>query len=223
LKELDNIVDHDTVLMIASGLGAQPYVKEEFRGGRSVVRLRNIQQALELLGILGDCEPYSVMAPQWNIRFESRDAQQRAVRGLKSAYYKTEDLPLFAHVMAGNTICLNVCQKLPRPLDPDADCVFPETNRVVKMRDLCVEKDSTPKQGYHEQAGVVIMAGPGIRAGFDLGECSTVDLAPTILHLLGLAVPEYMAGQILYEALEPTAARLTPRSATKALAAAVRA
>ena len=44
------------------------------------------------------------------------------------------------------------------------------------------------------------MAGPGIAAGVDLGECSTLDLAPTMLHLLGLPVPDYMPGRILDEA-----------------------
>jgi hypothetical protein len=207
LAELDRLIDNDTVLIVASALGQQPYVKEEFRGGRSVIRLKDIGQTLELLGVQGECTPYSVMAPQWNVRFHSAAAQQRAIRGLEMAYYRSPESPLLSHAVAGDTICLNVCQKLPRPIDGESDCVFPETGRRIKFRDLCAEKDPTPKQGYHEQAGVLMMAGPGIAAGVELGECSTLDLAPTMLHLLGLPVPHYMSGRILEEALvEPLAA-----------------
>jgi hypothetical protein len=68
------------------------------------------------------------------------------------------------------------------------------------MRELCAEMDPTPKQGYHEQAGVLIMAGPGIRAGADLGECSTLDLAPTLLSVMRLPIPGHMSGRVLDEA-----------------------
>jgi hypothetical protein len=218
LAELNQIVDRDTVLIVASGLGQQPYVKEEFRGGRSVIRLIDIQQTLELLGVKGECEPYSVMAPQWNVRFRSPQAQQRAIRGLAGAYYQSPLQPLFSHAVAGDTICLNVCQKLPRPLEGETTCIFPETGRTVKFRELCAEKDPTPKQGYHEQAGVLIMSGPGIATGVELGECSTLDLAPTMLHLLGLPIPPYMSGRVLQEALDSPIATPSHPKRTAAIA-----
>jgi hypothetical protein len=196
-------VGPDTTVVVASGLGQQPYVVEEFRGGRSVIRMQNVVQVLDLLGVGGRCRPYSVMAPQWNIQFDSPEVQRQAVRGLQAAYYMSPGRELFACTEVGNTICINIRQKLPRPIDWDADCVFPETGRAVKMRALCAEKDATPKQGYHEQAGVVIMAGPGVRAGAEVGECSTLDLAPTLLTLLGLPVPPYMKGRVLEEVLDP--------------------
>jgi hypothetical protein len=219
LGELCRLIDEDTVLIVASGLGQQPYVKEEFRGGRSVIRLQSIEQMLELLGVKEECEPYSVMAPQWNVRFRSPQAQERAVRGLQMAYYGSPDQPLFSHAAAGDTLCLNVCQKLPRPLDGNTECVFPETGRSIKFRDLCAEKDPTPKQGYHDQAGVLIIAGPGIASGAELGRCSTLDLAPTMLHLLGLPVPHYMPGRILDEALDEPAVMPAVSQLTSALAA----
>jgi hypothetical protein len=202
LRRLGRVVGPDTTVVVASGLGQQPYVVEEFKGGRSVIRMQDVNQVLDLLGVAGRCTPYSVMAPQWNIRFDDPEVQRRAVQGLKVAYYKTPDTELFSCTEAGDTICINVKQKLPRPIDWDADCVFLETGRTVKMRDLCAEKDPTPKQGYHDQAGVLIMAGPGVRPGVELGECSTLDIAPTLLTLLGLPVPGHMKGRVLEEALD---------------------
>ena len=202
LRRIETCVGPDTVIVVASGLGQQPYVVEEFKEGRSVIRLQDVDRALELVGVAGACKPYSVMAPQWNIEFANPEVQRRAVKSFQSAYFKTPEQPLFSCQEVGNTLCVNVLQKLPRPIDWDADCVFPETGRSVKMRDLCAEKDATTKQGYHEQAGMLIMAGPGIRAGVSIGECSTLDIAPTLLALLGLPIPSYMRGRVLEEALE---------------------
>jgi hypothetical protein len=35
-----------------------------------------------------------------------------------------------------------------------------------------------------------------------LGKCSNLDIAPTILHLMGLPIPSHMRGRVLEEALE---------------------
>jgi hypothetical protein len=169
-----------------------------------VVRIQDIEKVLELLGVSGRCKPYSVMAPQWNIEFDDRSVQEKAVKGLQAAYIKEPGQPLFWCHEVGNTICVNLLQKLPRPIDWDANCVFPVTDRTVKMRDLAAEKDASAKQGYHEQAGVLFMAGPGVRVGASIGECSTLDIAPTLLTLLGLPVPGHMKGRVLEEALDPT-------------------
>jgi bisphosphoglycerate-independent phosphoglycerate mutase (AlkP superfamily) len=39
--------------------------------------------------------------------------------------------------------------------------------------------------------------GPSIRKNFYVGEINTVDIAPTILHLLSVPIPKYMDGKIL--------------------------
>ncbi|MBX9581560.1 MAG: alkaline phosphatase family protein [Gemmataceae bacterium] len=197
LRRIVKEVGPDTTLVVASGLGQQPYVTEEFRGGRSVVRMNDIAQVLDLIGVKGRCKPYSVMAPQWNIEFADPAVQAEAVRGLKEAYLKEPGTPLFSCLEAGNTIVVNVLQKLPRPLDLGADCVFPTTGRRVKLGELVAEKDPTPKQGYHDKPGVLIMAGPGVRKGAAVGECSTLDLAPTMLALLGRPAPAHMTGRVL--------------------------
>jgi hypothetical protein len=210
LRRIAREVGPGTTLVVASGLGQQPYVTEEFRDGRSVVRMNDIAQVLDLIGVKGRCKPYSVMAPQWNIEFPDPAVQAEAVRGLKEAYLGDPGTPLFSCQEAGNTICINVLQKLPRPLPLDADCVFPTTGKRVKLRDLVAEKDPTPKQGYHDKPGVLVMAGPGVRKGASVGECSTLDIAPTLLALMGLPVPAHMKGRVLDELLEPAARPAKP-------------
>jgi predicted AlkP superfamily phosphohydrolase/phosphomutase len=57
--------------------------------------------------------------------------------------------------------------------------------------------------GCHRQAGMVILAGTPFRQGVRLREQRIVDLAPTILHLLGYDVPVDMDGQVMLDALTP--------------------
>ncbi|MBU0493741.1 MAG: alkaline phosphatase family protein [Chloroflexi bacterium] len=55
--------------------------------------------------------------------------------------------------------------------------------------------------GTHRPDGVLLLAGPQVRAGTVLHSANIVDAAPTALHLLGLPVPSYMDGRVLVEAL----------------------
>lgn len=53
--------------------------------------------------------------------------------------------------------------------------------------------------GCHRREGIFIAQGPDIQAGLTLPEADILDLAPTILHLLGEAVPQVMDGRVLAE------------------------
>jgi predicted AlkP superfamily phosphohydrolase/phosphomutase len=55
--------------------------------------------------------------------------------------------------------------------------------------------------GCHRRAGMVILKGVPFRQGARLGEHQIVDLAPTILYLLGYEVPTDLDGQVMVEAL----------------------
>ena len=59
------------------------------------------------------------------------------------------------------------------------------------------------RTGNHRPQGICLVAGPGVRKGASLDEAAIVDLAPTILHLLGIPVPLSMEGRVLLEALIP--------------------
>jgi predicted AlkP superfamily phosphohydrolase/phosphomutase len=60
--------------------------------------------------------------------------------------------------------------------------------------------------GQHHPVGIFAAAGPGIRPGQTLGELSILDIAPLVLHSLGLPVPEQMQGRVPEEIYEPAAA-----------------
>ncbi len=55
--------------------------------------------------------------------------------------------------------------------------------------------------GQHSPRGFVALAGPGVRAGATI-EGHIVDCLPTILHSMGLSVPEGLDGRVLLEAFD---------------------
>jgi predicted AlkP superfamily phosphohydrolase/phosphomutase len=67
--------------------------------------------------------------------------------------------------------------------------------------------------GYHTPEGILIAAGPGLRAGAQIREASIYDVAPTVLHLMRLPVPSDMDGRVLTELFEkPQSVQFGPPS-----------
>jgi predicted AlkP superfamily phosphohydrolase/phosphomutase len=48
----------------------------------------------------------------------------------------------------------------------------------------------------HRPEGIALAWGPDIEAGADIADASVIDLAPTLLHTIGEAVPEHVDGQV---------------------------
>jgi predicted AlkP superfamily phosphohydrolase/phosphomutase len=55
--------------------------------------------------------------------------------------------------------------------------------------------------GSHRPEGILILAESGVQRGVHLAGAQIVDVAPTLLHLLGLPLPAHLDGRVLSEAL----------------------
>lgn len=60
----------------------------------------------------------------------------------------------------------------------------------------------SPNSGTHRINGICLFYGPDIGKGKQIKGAKIYDLAPTILHLFGLPIPEDMDGQVLKEIFE---------------------
>lgn len=70
-----------------------------------------------------------------------------------------------------------------------------------------------PHEGGHRMEGIFTACGPGIQAHPDpLPNLAIEDIAPTVLHLMGLPVPLDMDGRVLTEILHPAEARPVEQS-----------
>jgi arylsulfatase A-like enzyme len=65
--------------------------------------------------------------------------------------------------------------------------------KAVPAEEFLTESDIS---GWHRNDGVFIISGPGIKH-CRIERCSELDVAPTLLHILGLPVPLDMDGQVL--------------------------
>jgi predicted AlkP superfamily phosphohydrolase/phosphomutase len=72
---------------------------------------------------------------------------------------------------------------------------------VVRSRDRI--EGGVEFAGSHRLDGVFMMAGGPVRPGHDFQGAQIIDVAPTVLYLMGLPIPDDMDGRPLLEALEP--------------------
>jgi hypothetical protein len=56
------------------------------------------------------------------------------------------------------------------------------------------------RSGSHVERGFVLASGPGIPVGHTVSDAHALDLAPTIMSLIGAPVPRYMEGKPLFTA-----------------------
>ena len=99
------------------------------------------------------------------------------------------------------------------PYTKDApDIIFnPDCEYAIhgRMKDDIFKK-SRKGRSFHRLEGILILHGPGIKKGKKIEGAHIMDVAPTILHLLGLPIPRGFDGRALTEALEPDFLKVSP-------------
>jgi predicted AlkP superfamily phosphohydrolase/phosphomutase len=94
-------------------------------------------------------------------------------------------------------------------LAPDLTVVLGDWKyRTIGLYDFTTNKVISPAfgpTGDHRMEGMFVGVGPAFQAGARLGdEATLLDIAPTVLHLLGVPVPADMDGRVRAEVLDPS-------------------
>lgn len=95
-------------------------------------------------------------------------------------------------------------------LGPDLSVILTDGGTISILPSESIVAERPELRGHHRWEGIFIAAGPGIRAGARTEELSIVDVAPLILHRLGLPVPDDMTGRVPLEIFEPDELRSRP-------------
>jgi hypothetical protein len=88
---------------------------------------------------------------------------------------------------------------------------YGSSDRLSGYSSICTEHAVTGDPGAHHIEGIFVASGPGIQASREpLPGLLIEDVAPTILHTLGLPVPEDMDGRVIVEMFQPGSANARP-------------
>jgi predicted AlkP superfamily phosphohydrolase/phosphomutase len=64
--------------------------------------------------------------------------------------------------------------------------------------------------GAHRYIGLALFKGEGIRAGTTLPTAGILDVVPTLLYLMGIALPQNLDGKVIEGAIEPSYLKTHP-------------
>ena len=202
------MVDSDTVVVVASSMGQKPYVKDDFPQGRFAVRFKDVGRLLEIFGAKGVAGIVHVMTPQVNVKIpddiERRRVMDICLRARREGLGKGGAI---AVTEVGDTLTLSPSGMANE--DTAAVRYFFEgaTNARADghaFDELFASDAPSPKQGMHDPRGLLFLHGPGIRQGLELPNVGPLDVAPTLLTLMGVPVPAVMKGRALSEAWQTT-------------------
>jgi len=73
---------------------------------------------------------------------------------------------------------------------------------MIFSRDLTIDASSYPHTGTHRLDGMFIASGPRVRRGCQLSDLRIIDVAPSLLYLLGESLPDDMDGRVRTDIFE---------------------
>lgn len=211
------LVDDDTVIMVTSALGQKPYNHELYPEGKVCVKFKDVRRVLDLVGAKGVGDVVPVMDPQWNVRIADTGERTRVRDALLAV--RRENAPTTDAITVEEVgEILTITPRSLAKMDGRAVYHFPAEGggtRSFAFDELFKGYGDTPKEGMHDPSGMLLIYGPGIERGLFIDHTTDLDIAPTVLSLMGLPVPDIMQGRALCEAWgerQPSAARASASS-----------
>jgi hypothetical protein len=191
------LIDPDTLLVVCSSMGQQPYRNAAYKDGKVIVRFKDIHRFLRLIDAAGIAEVVQTMVPQFNLRVPDREQRVLLGQRLRDAR-RTIGTSIFAAFAVEETgEILTVTPLAMAERREDVSYEIPGMTHALCFEDAFDMSTPTVKQGMHHPEGLFLVYGRGIARGKLLPACSNLDLAPTFLSLLGLPQPQPMRGRIL--------------------------
>ncbi len=200
LQRVLKLLERDTILVVASSMGQKPYLTN-LKTGRRIRQIRSYDRLLELLGVQEQAHALATMSDQFNIYANTADLRDFVARTLAGAYVDTPDHPMFGLDVVENSVTASL--KSHDGITEDSRCYFPHLGPGESLRygDLVYDSGKI-KSGCHDPKGMMILYGPGIKAGAEIRECNNLDVMPTLMALLALPIPADLKGRVLAEAFD---------------------
>jgi predicted AlkP superfamily phosphohydrolase/phosphomutase len=92
-------------------------------------------------------------------------------------------------------------------LQPD----YGSSNRVSNYSAIATDRPYIRDPGGHHMEGIFVATGPQVtQRGEPVEDLNIVDVAPTVLYLMGLPIPEDMDGRVITEIIDPAVLKQRP-------------
>lgn len=204
LRRMMSLLDRDTVMVVASSMGQKPFISP-LKKGKRIGQLRSLDRLVDILDAKDRVRALSTMSDQFNLYPDTRETGETLVSRLRAAYIDLPERPMFSVDTVEDSITVTL-----RHYDEateESRCTFPhrKENGSFRFEDL-VHGTGMVKSGCHDPQGMMLFYGPGIRRGARALDCTNLDIAPTLLTMLGLPVPSLMQGRVLEEVFSEKAA-----------------
>ncbi len=95
-------------------------------------------------------------------------------------------------------------------MGPDLTIMLEDNGIVSILRSESPFGRRPEPTGTHCPEGIFLARGPGLRRGVSIGDLSIVDVAPMLLHRLGVPIPDDMDGRLPTESFEPAELKRRP-------------
>jgi hypothetical protein len=199
------LLDQDTVLVVASSMGQQPFVSDRYKAGKVIVRIRDMDMLLAVVGRAGISDVVPTMVPQWNLRIDDPVCRRAVQVAFETAYRQRgpdDGGPRESSFVVQETESILTVTPLGLTHEErDWQYFFPQAAGAdaqgYPIESLMAIDAPTVKQGMHHIDGLLAFYGVGVRSGVQLPNCTNLDVAPTLLALMDVAVPAVMEGQVL--------------------------
>jgi predicted AlkP superfamily phosphohydrolase/phosphomutase len=186
----------DVILCVASSMGQKAYIPDKYNQvAPPTCRVRSIERLITVLGLDGQCEYFSTMAPQWNIRIPEAQLRTKTIGHLLAARYQPQGKSMYSAMEVADSIVLTPMSH--HGVGGDSVCCFPTLagTATLPFHELAVQADDTRKSGCHDPIGMLAFYGTPVRTGH-LPQVNNIDVAPTLLALLGVPAPPFMRGRV---------------------------
>lgn len=195
-----SLLDDDTVLVVASSMGQQPFISEQYSAGKIVVRIKDIEALLQLAGRDGITAVVPTMVPQWNLTIPDAARRAEVIRFFEQVMRRQGETCErgFAVQETHEQLTVTPLGLARNDLPVVYDFTTADGRHATRpLAELFAMDTPTVKQGMHHPDGLLAFYGHGVRAGVRLDDCTNLDVAPTLLTLMGVPVPEVMSGRVL--------------------------
>jgi hypothetical protein len=177
IREAVSLAGPRDLVIFATALSQQPFLRKEDAGGQLFYRPRNVEQLLAHAGVTGAViEP--VMTHQFRLRFADRAAVDDATARLTALRADGRQIMgISDHAADGFVFGCSISTQV----GEDAVIARPGTNETLRFFDVFYQIDGM-KSGCHHPDGMLWLAtGEAANAG----RCSILDILPTILAAFG--------------------------------------